>query len=237
MGSRRPHTSSTYRPISRSGEHRNRTRATGERAPILLILLPGLLIMAAACSREATHRVLTFLYDGVPPLDAGLPLPEVEMSEASAEATEDEQAGRGKSKRQAFYSHPAYRNNLCGGCHDVDRGRLLKTAREGLCQTCHPDKPPKRKFVHGPVATNGCLACHLYHKSRYPKVLITDAQSLCFRCHVNEELTTDKHHATIKEERCVDCHDAHGGDDRFFLLPGVGKDGSRRNALIVEQER
>jgi predicted CXXCH cytochrome family protein len=69
------------------------------------------------------------------------------------------------------------------------------------------------------VAVNGCLACHRYHKSLYPGVLITDAQSLCYRCHVTKELTIDEHHATMEEERCIDCHDAHGGDDRYFLLP------------------
>ena len=161
--------------------------------------------------------MLTFFYDGVPPLDADLPQPEVEIQEDLLAAATGEPPERVEPKAMS-YSHPAYREHRCSGCHDTE-GSLLQTPRQGLCRSCHPDKPPKKKFVHGPVAVNGCLACHRYHKSQYPRVLITDAQSLCFLCHVMEELITDKHHATMNEERCIACHDAHGGDDRFFLIP------------------
>ena len=84
--------------------------------------------------------------------------------------------------------------------------------------TCHADNPKKKKYTHGPMAVNDCLACHHYHKSAHPKVLVADAQTVCFHCHETEELRTDEHHATIEKERCIDCHDAHGGDDRFFLI-------------------
>ena len=161
--------------------------------------------------------MLTFFYDGVPPLDGAVQL-EMDLSQAAVEDAGDEPAA-GARVKQRFYSHPAYRKNLCGGCHDAEGGKLLKTVREGLCRKCHPDKPAKKEFVHGPVAVNGCLACHHFHKAPYPKVLIADEQSLCFRCHVAEELSAGGYHATIKEEHCVDCHDSHGGDDRFFLTP------------------
>ena len=220
MGARRSDTSDAHRLPSQPGESHTRRRRSTARLLILSVTAVAVVMVAAACSRVLTHRVLSFLYDGVPPLESGIAQPEIEASETSAEAIEGEPSGRREVVKK-FYSHPAYRNNLCGGCHDVKAGKLLKTARQGLCQTCHPDKPAKKKFVHGPVAVNGCLACHRYHKSMYPKVLITDAQSLCYSCHVTEELVTDKHHATIEEKRCIDCHDAHGGDDRFFLLPGV----------------
>jgi predicted CXXCH cytochrome family protein len=192
-------------------------------------------ISLVACSREARHRVLTFLYDGVPPLDADItpipveipPDPDVETGPPGAAGP----AGR------RVYNHPAYQRNLCNTCHATESGGVLKTARQGLCQTCHPDKPPRKEFVHGPVAVNGCLACHHYHRAPYPKVLIADAQSLCFTCHVMEELSTDEHHATIEEHRCIACHDAHGGDDRYFLLPGVAEDGPQEKTLMLEREQ
>ena len=159
-------------------------------APVLLVAA-AFLFTAAACSREVRHRVLTFFYDGVPSLNAGLAEPDAGMTESSEVTAEGEPGARAK-KGKKFYNHPAYWKNLCGGCHEGDGGGLLKTVREGLCQTCHPDNPPRKKFVHGPVAVNGCLACHLYHRSEYPKVLVTDAQSLCYQCHVEEELITDK---------------------------------------------
>lgn len=175
-------------------------------------------VAVAACSREVRHRTLTFFFDGVPALDAGITDLTVESPEDALVGAGAEAPRRVKTAKR-FYDHPAYKQNRCPECHNVDGGGVLKTAREGLCQTCHPDKPEKKKFVHGPVAVNGCLACHLYHKSLHPKVLVADAQTLCFHCHEEGELRTDEHHATIKEERCIDCHDAHGGDDRFFLIP------------------
>jgi len=217
MEGHRAYTPAEPRSPNGSGERCPRPgRGTGRLVihPVtwLATLVPmAVLLVAGSCSQEVTHRVLTFLYDGVPPLEAGTAQPDIDAA-ATAATVGAEGGARGGEVKPTSYSHPAYRKNLCGGCHDVDGGKLLKTAREGLCQTCHPDKPAKK---------NGCLACHHFHKAPYPKVLIADAQSLCFRCHVMEELATDKHHATIKEERCIVCHDAHGGDDRFFLLPGA----------------
>ena len=218
MEARWVHTPAGHSSAKKLGESGTRPPRAAPRAASLLGTTAAVLVVVAACSRETTHRVLVFFYDGVPPLDAGLTEPEVEMPEDLLSTGAVAPPGRAGAK-QRFYNHPAYWENRCGGCHDVDGGGLLRTARQGLCQMCHHEKPAKKKFVHGPVAVNGCLACHRYHKSLYPKVLVTDAQSLCFRCHVTEELTTDKHHATMEEERCIDCHDSHGGDDRFFLLP------------------
>lgn len=180
--------------------------------------------------------MLVFLYDGVPPLDAEVAhvqVEEPEVSTASGPPGPPTRADAGKT----FYSLPPYMENRCAECHNLDTGRLVKTVRQGLCRTCHPDKPPKKEFVHGPVAVNGCLACHHFHKSLHPKVLIADAQTLCLHCHEMDELRSGEHHATIEEERCIDCHDPHGGDDRFYLLPKAVAAGSSGNALIVEQER
>jgi predicted CXXCH cytochrome family protein len=198
--------------LRESGVHRRRA---AQRMMALSTTAVVGAIVAAACSRETKHRILVFFYDGVPPLDAEIPPLETETPEASAAANAHERVQAAKT----FFALPPYWENRCGSCHDVSNGRLVKTAREGLCQICHPENPPKTKYTHGPMAVNGCLACHHYHKSMHPKVLITDAQTLCFYCHENRELRTDEHHATIEQERCVDCHDPHGGDDRFFLRP------------------
>lgn len=173
--------------------------------------------MVGACATEVKHRWLVFFFDGVPPLDFGIAPPEMPLAGDDAGPPGLEPPRSVKPKRQ-YYHHPAYWENRCGGCHASDYEGLVMTPREGLCTSCHPDKPPKKKFVHGPVAVNGCLACHRYHKSLYPKVLIAEAQELCFYCHEMEAMRTDEHHATIETERCIECHDAHGGDDRFFLI-------------------
>ncbi len=203
---------------SRQEVCRTRPHRAARRAVIVSTTTAAVLIAAAACSHEAGHRVLVFFFDGVPPLETGVTDLAVETAGDALATTAIEPPQRVNAAKR-FYNHPAYKQNRCPECHNVDGGTLIKTAREGLCQSCHPETPAKKKFVHGPVALNGCLACHLYHKSLHPKVLVADAQTLCFHCHEEGELRTDEHHATIKEERCIDCHDAHGGDDRFFLIP------------------
>ena len=185
---------------------------------VLSVSVAVVLAVAAACSHETTHRVLVFFYDGVPSLDDDAVPAEGVMPEPAPGTTTPQQP-RHLQARRKMYTLPPYAENNCEGCHNVRNGRLVKSAREGLCQTCHPDKPPKKKYVHGPMAVNGCLMCHHYHKSEYPKVLLADAQTLCFHCHEKREMRTDEHHATIEQELCIDCHDAHGGDDRLFLLP------------------
>ncbi len=216
MEARRLWQPAARRPASGSTGSRSRMR----RRWLIPAAAALSMLMVVACARETRHRVLSFFYDGVPPLDGGTSVLDVDLPEEAA--TADQRPERVEPV-QKFYVHPPWKANRCGECHDVGGGRLLKTAREGLCQSCHPDKPAKKKFVHGPVAVNGCLACHLYHKARYPKVLIADPQTLCFHCHEMDAMRTDEHHATIKEERCIDCHDAHGGDDRYFLLPKAAK--------------
>ena len=176
----------------------------------------AVLLLVASCSPQAKHGVLTFFFDGVPPLGGVHVVPDAGLSADAAVSTAPD-IPRPIKGRKKFYNHPAYFENRCEGCHDL-AGGLLKSVREGLCQSCHPEKPAKKKFVHGPMAVNACLACHRYHKSLYPKVLVADAQDLCFHCHDNSELRTDEHHKTIETERCIECHDAHGGDDRFFLI-------------------
>ena len=187
----------------------------------VLITAVAVVTVTAACSRETAHRVLVFLYDGVPPLDVDVGDLKVEMPDASTAIAVVAPPRHVRAKKR-FYNHLPYRENRCGECHEGEGRGLLKTARQGLCQTCHHEKPvTEKKNIHGPVATNGCLVCHTYHRSVHPKLLLADAQTLCFHCHEMSELRTDEHHATIEEKRCIDCHDAHGGDDRFFLLPGV----------------
>jgi len=195
--------------------------ARGRGAHTSVIFVATALLLAAACSYEQGHQILTFFFDGVPPLKTEGSLVTAPEGPGGLQPGTGE-PGAGAEAGKVYYNHPAYQQNRCGECHDAERGVLVKTAREGLCLTCHPEKPGKKKFSHGPMAVNGCLACHRYHRSQYPKVLVTDAQTLCFQCHEMGELRTDAHHATMQTERCIVCHDAHGGDDRFFLIKKEG---------------
>lgn len=170
------------------------------------------------CSRQAMHRTLVFFYDGVPPLDGGGPDALNSPSQAASNKDAVEPAALSGTV-STLYLHPAYKENRCGGCHQEESGGLLKTAREGLCLACHATNPPKKEYVHAPVAVRDCLACHSYHKSRYEHLLTADVQTVCATCHGEGPCTGEQQLDPAGEKTCVECHDPHGGDDPFFLLP------------------
>lgn len=228
MGVRRFHTLAPLRPVDPRATCDPMPRRSNRRLAACAAL--GLAVLAAlgACSREARHQVLVFLYDGVPPLDAA------DASGAVEEPSEPTSADANRAKTRTYYTHPLFWENRCGSCHDAD-GRLLRTVREGLCRECHFQKPEDRKkHYHGPVAVNDCLACHRLHRSPYEKILIADPQELCSYCHEKKELVQDRHHATMDKDPCIKCHDPHGGDDRFYLKPGARATDSSQNGLIIE---
>ena len=238
MNRRRFSQSSAYSRSFRGGESPSAPRPAIRSMTVFAAAVAATLFIVAACSSKTGHQALVFFFDGVPPVEAEEPQVEVEILEEPAEGVLGPPQRVEAAKK--YYHHPAYWENRCNGCHEGEGGGLLKPVREGLCQMCHPDKPARKKFLHGPMAVNDCLSCHLYHKSPYPKVLVADAQTLCFHCHETGELRTDEHHKTIEEERCIDCHDAHGGDDRFFLIKKEDKEeavDSSGNALIIERKQ
>lgn len=181
----------------------------------------GLTVVAMSCSPARRHDVLTFFFDGVPPMGSGnAPSVSGDGTDATATAESAPGAVRGKA-RVVFYNHEPYFENRCGECHDRTGTGLLMSPRAGLCLSCHHENfEEDAKFVHGPVVVNGCTQCHLYHRSRYKGLLVDEPQKICIACHPTDTLTTGQHHATMDEKRCIDCHDPHGGDDRYFLKPG-----------------
>jgi len=183
------------------------------RGAIILIIFA---IGIPACSDKATrHRVLQFFFDGVPEPGA---------------VTQIGYAPNTRSGQRPFsappertlpdvvaYSHTPYSTGDCGGCHDPNSGGLTRTAKEGLCRSCHPDVPGGARYVHGPVAVDACLFCHHPHGSMHPGILNAAATTLCLRCHDRADLTEGSHHENLDTVTCTQCHDAHAGNDRFFL--------------------
>jgi predicted CXXCH cytochrome family protein len=179
-------------------------------ARTLYLVATGLLVASLACSQTAKHRRLSFFFDGVPapggPAAAGaaMPPPGAVLPAPTAVAAR-------------LFAHTPYRENRCGGCHDVDSGQLIRPLDEGLCRTCHAVLIRDLPFLHGPVAVDECTACHHYHHSAYPQLLLDTPVATCLKCHDLADLHNEDYHATIETQSCTDCHDAHGGRDRFFL--------------------
>ncbi len=169
----------------------------------------GIGVVAAlltGCDATTRHRVLTFFFDGVPPLK----LPgEVEAKPAAAAAV-PAQAGPAQ-----YFEHGPYAAKLCNGCHEEGAGNALVLPRDQLCFRCH-DLKLDRKYVHGPIASGGCLVCHDPHSSQYPHLLVSESDGFCFTCHDRESVAKNAAHADLREQ-CTTCHDAHMSDRKYLL--------------------
>lgn len=185
-------------------------------------LWAGLALLS--CTPEEKHRVLTFFFDGVPPLHP------IEVKARSGTTPGAATPGVTKPARPeppkvVWYEHEAARDRTqCGECHDLKASyRLVKPVAE-LCISCHKETTREYPRMHGPVAVGDCATCHEAHRSRYKHLVRAPAPELCFRCHegtpeVGKTLGCVR---ASDESVCTKCHSAHGGKAAFFLIAGRG---------------
>lgn len=105
-----------------------------------------------------------------------------------------------------------------GKSHPVDKGSMtLQDQPPKLCYMCH-DSMAAKKFVHGPVASGDCLACHDPHKSPNKKLLRAPAGApLCFMCHDESKFKAKFPHEPVASGDCLDCHDPHQSDYKMMV--------------------
>jgi predicted CXXCH cytochrome family protein len=111
--------------------------------------------------------------------------------------------------------HGPYAAHLCSACHEAAATNALVLPRDQLCFKCHEVRLD-RKFVHGPVASGGCLVCHDPHSSRNPRLVVSGPGTVCFQCHDPRDVARAEGHEGV-ESGCTGCHDAHASDQRFLL--------------------
>jgi len=153
------------------------------RSFFLVLAAIPFIACSSGCDRYAKHKVLTFFFTGVPPLDEGGKGPEKEM-----EAAKKAEQGPRQRKRRPFveatrFSHGPYASGACYLCHETSEtggfrgfskeakaagsiakpgivpGELVAPLRE-LCVGCHETKSPESArrnglWVHGPVSGIG----------------------------------------------------------------------------------
>lgn len=158
--------------------------------------------LALGCS----YKTLKFFFDGVPE-------PQKKKQAVRAGATAPENAGT--AVRAAYYEHAPYAARECDSCHDRNRTNALVTSKEQLCFNCH-DLQLNQKYVHGPIASGGCLVCHDPHSSRYAFLLVSEPSTFCFHCHDPNAIPKDEPH-TRTDVQCTLCHDAHMSDKKYLL--------------------
>ncbi|MFQ6114445.1 MAG: cytochrome c3 family protein [bacterium] len=184
---------------------------------LLILFVSGLTI---GCSRGARHRVLSFFFDDVPPLD------QTEDSSAAdslklAALSERIHPDSAPLVQPTWSFHPTSEKRECTSCHDREQSFRLIDEPETLCLTCHGQADAD--VVHAPVEAGDCIACHNPHGTKNPYMLVALEDALCFQCHDQEEVKPDTKylHAPVEAGNCLDCHDPHGTKNRHLLVePG-----------------
>lgn len=178
-----------------------------------------LVLYSMSCDPESRYKMLTFFFDGVPPLHT-----ETEgADEIPAEVdSENPQAVREGTKiRKVLFEHSPGKN--CESCHDQSSRKnfslqvKLKEPLPKLCWRCHSDYENLSGWVHGPVAVGHCLACHNPHRSTEKYLLHEPQPKLCYRCHELTVIESISGHAKESTSDCTRCHQAHAGITRDLL--------------------
>jgi predicted CXXCH cytochrome family protein len=171
------------------------------------------------------------------------------------------------SQKALVIHQPFNDQKACGNCHSPHSSsekKLLLSDQKSLCLGCHnktiktadrlianiKDVLGKSKFIHAPVESDGCSACHNPHASvnsyllagSFPTTTYVTATKesfgLCFSCHdagLFEEKTTtsvsgfrdgDKnlHYLHVNGEKgrnCTFCHDVHGSENEHLIVNNI----------------
>lgn len=144
----------------------------------------------------------------------------------SAGAAAISSCGCHPTKAEKQFTHKPVRDGECESCHKPSGQRHPKVKKEaflltddgkvGLCNECHERKDIK-KYVHGPVGSGDCLACHDVHQSNNVAQLKEPPARLCFMCHERTQFDRKHSHPPIADGNCTGCHDPHQSDVKFML--------------------
>jgi predicted CXXCH cytochrome family protein len=192
-------------------------RSLRSRIPDLLRISGFVLtiLLLAGCDEGEKHRVLTFFFDGVPPLHG----------EASVTTSSDLKAKSfaAATPVQNWHVHEPVKD--CTQCHgrQTRRGTSSKVQLVAdppqLCYQCHSRFTTLEGWVHGPVAAGDCLLCHEPHRTRNEFLLAKPVPELCYQCHEVRAIHTIDRHDEPSYAHCIDCHDGHASTTRFLLRP------------------
>lgn len=161
------------------------------------------------CREDKKHDVLTFFFDGVPPLG--------QEKQVNADFRATAQAPEGP----VWYVHEPRKD--CTNCHDRNRQRVsypqtyLNAPIPKLCYNCHTDFTSSGKYVHGPVAVGQCLFCHNPHASKIKYLLLEPEPVLCFKCHDQFSIELIPAHVSKQMTMCTNCHNPHSSSTRALL--------------------
>ncbi|NOX37615.1 MAG: hypothetical protein GXO78_08770 [Calditrichaeota bacterium] len=178
------------------------------------VLTVVLLSSLVACSPDTRYKILSTLFDGVPPPGQQ---EQVQLPDTLTLAKRREMLAQMRRPKIEYSFHPPYRDKECDSCHDLDRGNRLLEPQPDLCYGCHDDFSEGFNYLHGPVASGNCTACHNPHMTKNPQLLKRVKQELCLFCHDQNRLATTEAHRDKMEMDCQVCHNPHGENNKFYL--------------------
>ena len=122
-----------------------------------------------------------------------------------------------------FFTHfPLDREDQCQDCHNLkgEAPAYNKMIPSATCTSgqCHSNMG-KGKFVHGPVGSATCIACHNPHGTPHKYLVTRPGGQGCSICHDThrKEFKDKVVHSPVSEGGCIDCHDPHESTLKFQL--------------------
>jgi predicted CXXCH cytochrome family protein len=182
---------------------------------ILILVIAPILFIVGSCSPRVSNNFLAFFFDGVTGRDT------IKTSLVSGDSSKISNPGAFRSdplaENSSFSVHYPYKEKDCSSCHDPNNKIELILKQPDLCYSCHDDFSKTYKYVHGPVVSGYCTACHNPHMAKEKKLLIRSGQQLCLFCHESKAVLKNSEHKDIADTECTLCHNPHGGENIFIL--------------------
>lgn len=185
-------------------------------SPVRTLLLSAVVLLSVltlsfliGCSKVSRHKILTFFFDGVPPL----PLEYLDPN------SPDYQSQVKKLEEVSTSSRHKSGKGCWDYCHFRGVGKLDKPVPV-LCYSCHDDYTEQGIYVHAPIRVGDCLFCHESHESLNPFLLKNSIPDLCFKCHDRKAVVLIEKHDDPKYGSCSSCHASHVTSNRYLLKGG-----------------
>ncbi len=175
-------------------------------------------LVAAACSPVARYRVLSTVFDGVPPppgvevrSDSPIPTTAVENISVLQQSLRQLRAEKAplELKPTILSVHQPVADHKCAECHNVDRLDSGLRHDATLCDKCHLDQRKEEGWDHGPINLGTCIPCHVPHRSQYEHLLAEAVPQVCLNCHESLSPEASDYHRVENFNECTACHDPH----------------------------
>lgn len=191
-----------------------RRRGLGLAALVAVLVLAG--GVATSCSPAGRYRVLSAVFDGVPP-PPGMVVEGMDELDLDPNASAFSQglatmrARRGPIAKpvKMVSVHKPVAENRCNECHNMDHPGADLARDATLCDKCHLEERQAKGWDHGPINLGTCIPCHLPHESPHEHLLAVAMPALCLNCHEAVSAEGPDYHRVANFGACTACHDPH----------------------------